>query len=242
LPEASFLRAQSRYTGRAMSTLLAFKSIDELLERLPVEPFTTGDPVVDEVLKRLLIPYEGKNPPGVDEIVIDATGCVAGRLASVVAKLALEGRRVYVVNAERAIITGDFNMILNWYKKKLSEWRTHYNPEKVGPKIPRRPDRILKRIIRGMLPRKQWRGRMALRRIRVYMSIPPDFWDKPRYILLGTVYWPKPDSKFITLEDLWKHIEPHKWQAWKQAQQVWIKWLVHKLKPKLEKNNHLKIY
>jgi len=218
-----------------MTIPLLFRSIDELLERLPVEPFRTGDQLADEVLKRLLVPVVTRNPPDPDEVVIDATGCVAGRLATVVAKLALEGRRVYVVNAERAIITGDFNMILNWYKKKLSEWRTHYNPEKAGPKIPRRPDRIFKRIVRGMLPRKQWRGRKALRRIRVYMSIPPDFWFRPRYLFLETVYWPKPDSRFTTLEELWRHIEPHKWQTWKTSQEVWIRWLVHKLRPKLEK-------
>ncbi len=66
------------------------------------------------------------------------------------AKWALEGRRVVIVNAEKAVVTGgDFNMVLNWYKTRISEWLTHYNPEKAGPKIPRKPDRILRRVIRG---------------------------------------------------------------------------------------------
>ncbi len=211
-----------------------FRSLDELLDLLPVDTFRTGDQLADEVLKRLLVPCLSRNPPDHTEVVVDATGCVAGRLATVVAKLALEGRRVFVVNAEKAVITGDFNMVLSWYKRKISEWRTHYNPEKRGPKIPRRPDRILKRIIRGMLPRKQWRGRVALRRIRVYMGIPAEYWFKPRYLFLETVYWPRPNSKFVTLEDLWRHIEPHKWRVWKSSQEVWIKWLINKLRPRLE--------
>ena len=176
-----------------------------------------------------VIHWPGRNPPQVDEVVVDASGCVAGRLASVVAKLALEGRRVVVVNAEKAIITGDFNMVLNWYKKKITEWRTHYNPEKVGPKIPRRPDRILKRIIRGMLPRKYWRGRKALKRIRVYMGIPPDYINKPRIVFEETVYRPRPGAKYVTLEEIWKHLEPHKWEMWKKAQEVWERWLKYKL-------------
>ncbi len=92
-----------------------------------------------------------RNPPELNEIVVDATNHVVGRLASVVAKWALEGRRVVIVNAERAVVTGgDFNMVLNWYKTRISEWLTHYNPEKAGPKIPRKPDRILRRVIRGV--------------------------------------------------------------------------------------------
>ncbi len=177
-----------------------------------------------------VIHWPGRNPPIVDEVVVDAAGCVAGRLASVVAKLALEGRRVTVVNAEKAVITGDFNMVLDWYKRKLSEWRTHYNPEKAGPKIPRRPDRLLKRIIRGMLPRKQWRGRRALRRIRVYMGVPPHYVNRRRVVFEETLYRPRPGAKYVTLEDLWRHVEPRKWEMWKKAQEVWQRWLEHKMR------------
>jgi len=189
---------------------------------------------MSQVAESNVIYWVGRNPPMIDEGIVDATNCIAGRLATVVAKLALEGRRVVVLNAEKAIITGDFNMILNWYKKKLSEWRTHYNPEKAGPKIPRRPDRILKRIIRGMLPRKQWRGRMALKRIRVYMGIPPMYINKPRIVFVETLFQPRPGAKYVTLEDLWRHIEPHKWEMWKKAQEVWQKWLEFKMKQRKE--------
>jgi len=161
----------------------------------------------------------GVSPP--TEVVVDATNHVAGRLASVVAKWALEGKRVIIVNAEKAVITGDFNMVLNWYKRKISEWLTHYNPEKVGPKIPRKPDRILRRIIRGMLPRKKWKGRAALRRIRVYMGIPPQYSNSEKITIREAMMRMRPGYKYITLEDLWKHIEPKQYEEWVKSKQRW---------------------
>lgn len=105
-------------------------------------------------------------------VVIDATGLVAGRLASVVAKLLLRGQRVVVVNAEKAIITGKRRRVVEWYMKRVSEWRTHYNPEKKGPKVPRGPDMVLRRMIRNMLPYKKPKGREAFKRLRVYVGVP----------------------------------------------------------------------
>ncbi len=107
--------------------------------------------------------------------IINAEGLVAGRLASIVAKRLLMGERIIIVNAEKAIITGKRKRILEWYGKRVTEWRTYYNPEKRGPKIPRRPDRVLKRMVRGMLPRKKPRGREALKRLKVYMGVPPQY-------------------------------------------------------------------
>lgn len=164
-----------------------------------------------------------RNPPQLDEVVVDATDHIAGRLASIVAKWALEGRRVVIVNAEKAVITGDFNMVLNWYKKKISEWLTHYNPEKVGPKIPRKPDRILRRIIRGMLPRKSYRGRKALRRIRVFMGVPPQYMNVDKVVIKGALISKRPGVKYVTLEELWKHIEPKRYEEWVRAKEAWEK-------------------
>ena len=137
------------------------------------------------------------------EVVINAEGLVAGRLASVVAKRLLRGERVVVVNAEKAVIVGRPRSTLEWYLKRVGEWRTYYNPEKRGPKIPRRPDRVLKRMVKGMLPRKKPRGRDALRRLRVYIGVPPEYRDRP----METV----PEARrqndkvpFMTLGDLYR--------------------------------------
>jgi len=106
--------------------------------------------------------------------VVDGEGMVAGRLASVIAKKLLNGERIVVVNAEKIIITGKPRRIIEKYMKRISEWRTYYNPEKRGPKYPRRPDRLFKRIVRGMLPWKKSRGREAFKRLKVYVGVPEE--------------------------------------------------------------------
>jgi large subunit ribosomal protein L13 len=42
-----------------------------------------------------------------EKMIIDATNATLGRLASFVAKQALQGKKVIIVNSEKAIITGD---------------------------------------------------------------------------------------------------------------------------------------
>ncbi len=108
-------------------------------------------------------------------VVINAEGLVAGRLASVIAKRLLRGEKIVVVNVEKAIITGKRERVLEKFRKRIVEWRTHYNPEKRGPKYPRVPDRVFKRMVRGMLPYKKPKGRKAYRRLRVYVGIPQQF-------------------------------------------------------------------
>jgi len=111
------------------------------------------------------------------ELNYNAEGLVLGRLASIVARNLLRGYRVNVVNVEKAIITGDPVMIRReWYQKwNRSDW---YH----GPFYPRMPDRIFKRVVRGMLPRKTQRGREALKNLKVYIGLPKEFENKP---LLG---------------------------------------------------------
>ncbi|ABL87873.1 LSU ribosomal protein L13P [Pyrobaculum islandicum DSM 4184] len=162
------------------------------------------------------------------EIIIDADGHIAGRLATYVAKALLErpSLRIVVVNAEKLVITGDRKMVIEWFKRKISEWRTHYNPEKAGPKIPRRPDRVFKRIVRGMLPKKNMRGRSALKRLRVYMSIPLEMLNRKKLVLYEVPLAKlkvKPLAKFVTLEEVWRNIDFAAWEQWKRAQEIWQK-------------------
>jgi large subunit ribosomal protein L13 len=101
-----------------------------------------------------------------ERFLIDAEGQVAGRLASRAAKEALKGRRVVIVNAEKAVITGSPKFVIGRYYGMVSRGDPYH-----GPFYPRIPDRMLKRMIRGMLPKRPG-GRNALRRIRVYNSVP----------------------------------------------------------------------
>ena len=106
------------------------------------------------------------------DMVIDAEGKILGRLASFVAKQLLEGKRIAIVNAEKAVITGNPQTILEKYQKRRSiEGKP--KPTK-GPVQPRTPDRIVWKTIRGMLPMKKAKGREALRRLRVFIGVPPE--------------------------------------------------------------------
>lgn len=109
-------------------------------------------------------------------IVIDATDQILGRMASVVAKRLLKGESIAIVNAEKAIITGDFRRIYEKYKTRYDLSR-NVNPTK-GPFYPRTPDRIVSRAVRGMLPWSKARGKDAFRRLRVYRGVPEDLEGK----------------------------------------------------------------
>jgi len=109
------------------------------------------------------------------ETIIDAEGLILGRMASQVAKRLLNGEKVVIVNAEKAIISGKRLSILREMQDFLQIG--HFRK---GPYHPRRPDTIVKRVIRGMLPRKKPRGKEALKRLRVYIGIPKDYEGKEK--------------------------------------------------------------
>ena len=112
------------------------------------------------------------------EQVVDATNAVLGRLASYVAKEALRGRRVVVINAEKAVISGTKARVVARAKTKLKT-RTLANQAKT-PTHPRRPDNYVRRVIRGMLPWKKSRGKEAFHRVRVYIGSPEDYASRPQ--------------------------------------------------------------
>ncbi|MDI6721833.1 MAG: 50S ribosomal protein L13 [Candidatus Aenigmarchaeota archaeon] len=106
------------------------------------------------------------------EIIIDGTNAIMGRLASSAAKDLLKGEKVHIVNAERIIITGDRLQIINDYLERRRRGSPHH-----GPFFPTRPDMIIRRCIRGMLPYKTNKGRKAFKNLRVSASIPDDIKD-----------------------------------------------------------------
>ncbi|RLG81701.1 MAG: 50S ribosomal protein L13 [Thermoprotei archaeon] len=110
-------------------------------------------------------------------LYVDATNQILGRLASILAKKLLEGYRIYVVNAEKAVISGERRRIIEGYKL-VFKVSTHYNPYKTGIRRPRAPHNILKRTVRGMLPINKPRGRNAYKRLRVYIGVPNELRNK----------------------------------------------------------------
>ncbi|BDC35408.1 MAG: 50S ribosomal protein L13 [Candidatus Methanoliparum thermophilum] len=127
--------------------------------------------------------------------VIDASNLIMGRLASEVAKKLLNGEEIIIVNSEKCVITGSKRFLTSLYKTK----QTRGSPEK-GPYFPKRPDKILRRTIRGMLPFKKARGKEAYRRLKVYVGVPNginDYETMPAISLsnLSTI-------KYVHLEDI----------------------------------------
>jgi len=105
-----------------------------------------------------------------DVTVIDASNLILGRLASIVAKRLLAGERIIVVNAEKAVISGNEKSIREDAMKRL-EIRTLGSKTK-SPKHPRRPDGLVRKTIRGMLPWDKSKGREAYKMLKVYIGIP----------------------------------------------------------------------
>jgi large subunit ribosomal protein L13 len=131
------------------------------------------------------------------DLVVDARDCVMGRVATQVAESALDGDRVAVVNAEDAVITGRREDILSKY-----EDRAELGSDK-GPAYPRRPDRMFKRSVRGMIPYKKDRGREALSNVRIYVGNPH---QKDASVLDGTSIDRLSTTRFVTLGSVAAHL------------------------------------
>ncbi len=138
--------------------------------------------------------------------LLDATDKILGRFCSQVAKRALLGERIVIINAKDAIISGNQRDIHEKYLAKLNI-STATNPRR-GPFWPRRPDTFMRNVVKKMLPRKKLRGKEALRLVHIYISdIPERF--KNRYQKLVPSEVPFADkkrlsyyNKYITLDNL----------------------------------------
>jgi large subunit ribosomal protein L13 len=110
--------------------------------------------------------------------VIDAEGLILGRLCSHVAKRLREGEDVVVVNAERAVVSGNRAQLLAFYAHRTKRGLSQSKAK--GPFYPKTADMILKRSIRGMLEYKKPKGRAAYKRLRVYIGVPKQFHNTKR--------------------------------------------------------------
>ncbi len=116
------------------------------------------------------------NHMSTEPVLIDASNHILGRVASVVAKQALNGRKVVVLNAEKAVIAGQRSQAIASAMHRLTRG-THGSQER-APIHPRRPDTYFRRVIRGMLPWKKPRGKAAFRNVKVFIGIPEEYSGK----------------------------------------------------------------
>ena len=85
----------------------------------------------------------------------------------------LNGEEVIILNAEKAVFSG---------KKKSKVLEAHKFLEvgapMRGPFHYRRPDRFLRKIVRGMVPFRLPKGKSAYKRLKVFMGVPIEFKDQ----------------------------------------------------------------
>ncbi len=112
--------------------------------------------------------------------IINGDGLLLGRLASITAKRALGGEEIAIVNVEKVIISGSRSRVLANYRHKRERGASG---DRWGPFVPRRPDHLMKRTIRGMLPYKRPRGVDAMKSIKTYVGIPVEFAGKEMEVL-----------------------------------------------------------
>ncbi len=133
--------------------------------------------------------------------VIDANGLIMGRLASTVAKRLLAGEEIGIVNAEKAVISGSKVSTFEEYTE-IREMGTR----EFGPYFPRRPDRILKRTVRGMLPYKRLRGKEAMARLKIHVGIPSDLKDAELITVENANMNRLSSNKYVRLGDISTHL------------------------------------
>lgn len=138
-----------------------------------------------------------------NEILVDATGCIAGRMCSHVSKLLLKGNRVTIVNSEKAMLSGNRYKTIDLYKEFL-EINSVTNPIH-GPFHPRRPDTMLTKMVRGMVPKTKTSGIEAFKRLRVYIGIPDQFMNKKTESFEDSKIT-RPPAKYISVGDVAKQI------------------------------------
>lgn len=109
--------------------------------------------------------------------VINARDLILGRMASTVAKDLFRGEKVTIINAENSVISGSKDDILRKYRSRI-ERKSVINPARYGPFFPKRPEGIVRRAVRGMLPYKKARGRESFKNLKVYIGSPKEFKDK----------------------------------------------------------------
>jgi large subunit ribosomal protein L13 len=134
-------------------------------------------------------------------MIIDANNTILGRLGTYAAKKAMLGEKVDIVNCEGAVITGNVSRILADYRKFL-ERGTHAK----GPFTYRMPDKFVKRSIRGMLPYKKERGKMAFANIKCYIGVPSNLKDQKMDSIKGAQLEKLPNLKYTTVKNVCMHI------------------------------------
>lgn len=133
-------------------------------------------------------------------LVVDAEGAILGRLATTVSKALLSGYKVFVVNSEKAVVSGKPQMVIDSYRVWL-EIKSLRNPYKWSPKRPKTPVAIVKKAVKGMLPKDNWRSVSLLKNLKVYVGYPEEL-KKYEAVKLVDASYTKLSRGFITVGEI----------------------------------------
>ena len=100
-------------------------------------------------------------------MIIDADGAILGRLASKIAKELLKGESITVVNSEKIVISGNPEAVFRRFHERKEKG---YSSK--GPFHQKYPDKVLIRSVRGMLPYRKEKGKIAFKKLKVFMGNP----------------------------------------------------------------------
>ena len=134
-------------------------------------------------------------------MIVDATNLILGRMATEVAKKALLGEKIDVVNCENAVISGNREQIFEKYRHKIKR-----GAPATGPFFPKTPERLVKRTIRGMLPYKQYKGKIAYKQIKCHAGIPEELKNEKFQTIEKANLEKLPNYRYITVSELCKFL------------------------------------
>ena len=103
-------------------------------------------------------------------MIVDAKGLVAGRLASKIAKKLINGESIIIINGDAAVVVGNESAIMPKFRQRVDA-AVKSNPH-YGPKYDRIPSKILRRMVKGMLPNKKRTAERLIDNLKVYNDNP----------------------------------------------------------------------
>ena len=134
--------------------------------------------------------------------IYNGEGMILGRLAARVAKDALLGEEVSIVNCEKIMVSGAKQITFADAKQKRG-WGGHPHRRQVHSRV---PDKWVRRTVRGMLPWKQARGKEAYKLIRCYNGVPEGFTGEELITLKDSSINKLPNLKYVSIGEICRHI------------------------------------
>jgi large subunit ribosomal protein L13 len=134
--------------------------------------------------------------------IIDAKNMILGRLASYVAKQALLGENIDVVNCEQAIISGSKEVLFQKYRERETLGGPHW-----GPFFPKQADRFVRKAIRNMMGYDKPKGKEAFAKVMCWIGVPDIFKEMKIETFKGASADKLPTKNFVKVSDLMSYLK-----------------------------------